>query len=170
MTRVVALSVRRRTLDVVLDDRRKVPRPELDPTLASSLRKIERRVLAEVPLRRRSVLVIWVAMLVLACMSIVTAFTGASTPLSALAEAFGVAAVVFSLVAVRLRRFGACWLAAATSAVGTPISILGYWSDQTAEHQTSLGLLVATVCHVVLLANWVQCVRPPAGHGSGHAP
>ena len=58
MTRAVALSVRRRTLDVVLDDRRKVPRPELDPTLASSLRKIERRVLAEVPLRRRSVLVI----------------------------------------------------------------------------------------------------------------
>lgn len=152
------------------DDGRGVDRDELDPRLADSLRGIERRVMAEVPLRGRAVIAIWVAVVVLAGMSVVTALTGTSTPLSELAVIFGAAAVVLSMVAVIVRRFAPCWIAAAVSAVAVPISILGYWADQTARQQTSLGLLVAALCHIALVVNWVQCVRPPAGHNGGHAP
>ncbi|WP_461665618.1 Rv2732c family membrane protein [Gordonia sputi] len=152
------------------DDRRGVDHDELDPRLAESLRGIERKVMAEVPLRSRAVIAIWVALIVLAGMSAVTALVGTPTPLSQLAVVFGAAAVVLSLAAVVVRRFAVCWVAAAVSAVAIPVSILGYWSDQTARQQTSLGLLVAALCHIALVINWVQCVRPPVGHGSDHAP
>ena len=46
----------------------------------------------------------------------------------------------------------------------------GYWADQTARQQTSLGLLVAALCHIALVVNWVQCVRPPVGHKAGPTP
>ena len=58
------------------DDGRGVDRDELDPRLADSLRGIERRVMAEVPLRGRAVAAVWVAVVVLAGVSAVTALTG----------------------------------------------------------------------------------------------
>ena len=55
------------------DDGRGVDRDELDPRLADSLRGIERRVMAEVPLRGRAVAAIWVAV-------VATSLPAASAP------------------------------------------------------------------------------------------
>ena len=74
------------------------------------------------------------------------------------------------VVALVVFGFLRSWRATLIPAVAVPISILGYWADQTARQQTSLGLLVAALCHIALVVNWVQCVRPPAGHNGGHAP
>ena len=138
---------------------------ELDPGLAASLRKIERRVLADVPLGSRTVTIISVTVLVLACASIAAWITtdadGVRTVLGRVAIGFGAAAVLVSLVAVTLRRFGWCLVAAAISALGVPMSVLGYWSTQTGLRVTSVGLLIAAVSHLVLVINWLQCVRPP---------
>ncbi|MFT4127330.1 MAG: hypothetical protein QM662_14020 [Gordonia sp. (in: high G+C Gram-positive bacteria)] len=141
--------------------------PELDPGLAGSLRKIERRVLAEVPLHRRRVLTLWTAIVLLAAAVLLAWVSGDiegdRTPLLRVAVGFGVAASVMSTAAVIRRRFGWCWIAAALSAVAVPMSVLGYWSAQTAQHLPSYGLLVAAVCHVVLVANWVRSVLVPVG-------
>lgn len=138
---------------------------ELEPGLAASLRKIERQVLAEVPLRPRSVRVIWLAIVVLAASSVgawVTSDVGGDrTLLGQIAIGLGVGGTVLSAVAATRRRFGWCVLAGAVSGIAVPLSVLGYWSTQTGLGVASGWFLVAVLCHAVLVGNWVQCGRPP---------
>ncbi|MGC5246167.1 hypothetical protein ACPXB3_04470 [Gordonia sp. DT219] len=140
---------------------------ELEPGLAASLRKIERRVLADVPLRTGSRRAIWVTIVVLAVASVTAWATsdadGVRTVLGEVAVGLGVAGAVMSTVAVTLRRFGWCVLAGAISGIAVPLTVLGYWSTQTGLRVTSIGFLVAALCHAVLVGNWVQCARPPEG-------
>ncbi|MEP9394892.1 hypothetical protein ABLE94_21900 [Gordonia sp. VNK1] len=147
------------------DDRRVVAGLELDPGFAASLRKIERKVLAEVPLRPRSVRVIWTTIVVLAAATVTAWITsdadGVRTILGEIAIGLGVAGALMSTVAVTLRRFGWCWVASAISAIAVPLSVLGYWSTQTGLGVASVGFLVAALAHAVLVGNWVQCGRPP---------
>lgn len=143
----------------------RVNRLDLDPDFAAALRKIERRVLAEVVLRRRALITIVATILVLAGVTVEGWVTcdvdGVRTVLSHIALGLGVAAVITSTIAVIRRRFGWCWIAGAVSAIAVPMSVLGYWSAQTALHQSSIWLLFAALCHGVLVAQWVQCARPP---------
>lgn len=138
---------------------------ELDPGFAASLRRIERKVLAEVPLGGRSVRTIWVATVVLGCAGLAAWVTsdadGIRTLLGEIAVGFAVAGTVMSVLAVTRRRFGWCWIAAAISGLAVPLTILGYWSTQTGLGVSSVWLLVAAIAHSVLVGNWAQCARPP---------
>ncbi|WP_244882958.1 hypothetical protein [Gordonia desulfuricans] len=138
---------------------------DMEPGLARSLRRIERRVLAEVPLSANVVRSIWAAVAVLACVCLASWLTsdvdGHRTLLSQLAIGLGVAAIVASAAAATMRRFGWCWLAAAISAIAVPLSVLGYWSAQTGLGVGSYWFLIGTLCHAVLVGNWVRCALPP---------
>lgn len=142
----------------------------MEPGLARSLRRIERRVLAEVRLSHNGVRSIWTTVAALACVCLASWVTsdvdGHRTLLSQLAVGLGVAAVVVSSAAVTMRRFGWCWLAAAISAIAVPLSVLGYWSAQTGLGVGSYWFLIGTLCHAVLVGNWVRCGLPPE-HGRG---
>lgn len=144
---------------------------EIEPGLAASLRKIERRVLAEVPLSTRSLRVIWAAIVVLAASSgaawVTSDADGVRTLLGEIAIGLGAAGVVMSSAAATRRRFGLCVLAGAISGIAVPLSVLGYWSTQTGLGVAPVPLLIAGACHIVLVGNWVPCARPLADGVSG---
>ncbi len=137
---------------------------ELDAALVKSLRRIERAVLAEVPLRRGSVITIWVALAALAVASLgtwVSAVTDHDCPLAGIAVGLGFAAAAVSTVAVIRRHFAPCWVAAVLSGIGVPLTVFGYWALQTANNgATCVWLLLAAAAHIVLVAQWVRCGLP----------
>ncbi len=133
-----------------------------DVSMAKMLRKIERDVLAEVPLQRRAVTKVSASTAVLLAASVGAWMLCVGTTLSTVAVATGFAAAVASTVALLRRRFLWCWLASAISGIGVPLSVLGFWSLQTGEPgRPCYWLLVSAICQIHLVANWVQCGLPP---------
>ncbi|MBT0567241.1 hypothetical protein [Williamsia sp. CHRR-6] len=140
-------------------------RSRLDRELAA----IERSVLDDMHLGRRRLLLAAVdgALVVCLIMAVGSIADSARTDgqmcgLAIAGTAVGSLAALLTAVGVVHPRFRVCWMAAATSAVGTFLLLLGFWSLRTgpAAHLAT-PLLAATGCTLLVGVAWVGLMLAP---------